>query len=204
MTRFIVHDELLSGQFGAGRKAIACPRMFRGDEEDEFILEKRRELEAFVRGEFHGEGEVDEAILEKADSAVGVSAFDADVAAWEVLAKLADDLGQEAGAEARWGSESKPCASPFAQGLDAFAGGGHFLKDSFGVLQKMLTGLCKDQLFAHPVKKPTPNILFESAHGMADGALGEEEFACCLRETSIVCESHEGLELSAVEWRLHG
>jgi hypothetical protein len=60
-----------------------------------------------------------------------------------------------------------------------------------GVLQQVFTGLREQNLFAHPVKKPTAQIAFERLHRMAHSGLREAEFSRCDRETAAPRQSDE-------------
>ena len=67
---------------------------------------------------------------------------------------------------------------------EGFARGGHLGENLVRVLEQVFTRLGEQHLFTHPVKKAAAEIGLQRLHGMADGGLGEVQFARSLGETA--------------------
>jgi hypothetical protein len=198
-----VHDEVLPRDLGAGHGACDGPRVKGRGDEDEFVAEEREELEALVGLGPHRDREVGTVFLEDPEGFEGVAGLDADHALGEALLEFAEDGREQRGAERGGGDEPEAADAPFPEALDPGPRGGHFEEDTFGVLQEVFAGLGEQDLLAQPVQKTTTDVVLQCPHGVADGGLGQEEFACGLGETAGAGEDDEGVELPAVEGRLH-
>jgi hypothetical protein len=88
--------------------------------------------------------------------------------------------------------------TPFSKFVQLLSCGRHFREDFFCVRQQLFSRLRENHGFAHSVQKATTHFLLQRFHGMADGRLGEAQFARGLRERTRPSETCEGAKLSAV------
>ena len=152
---------------------------------------------------FEGEGDVDAALVDGFEEVAGVSGFDAEVTVREAFLEFAEDGREQVLADGDGCADAEPAVAPSAEFLETLACGAEIGEDAFGVFEEVFTGLCERDLPAHPVQKTTAHIAFEGLDGVADGGLGEEEFARGLRETAVAREDCECLKLLTVDGTFH-
>jgi len=152
---------------------------------------------------FEGDGDIDAALVDGFEEIAGVPGFDAEVTVGKALLELAQDGGEEVLADGDGGADAESAMAPSAELLETLASGPEIGEHAFGVFEEVFTCLREGHLPAHPVQKTTAYIAFEGLDGVADGGLGEEEFACGLRETAVAREDCECLKLLAVDGTFH-
>jgi hypothetical protein len=133
----------------------------------------------------------------------GIAGFDAEMTVGKALLELAEDGGEQVLADGDGGSDAEAAVAPSPEFLKAFACGAEVGEHAFRVFEEMFPGLGQGHLPAHPVQKTTADVAFERLDGVADGGLGEEEFASGLRETAVAGEDCECLKLLTVDGTFH-
>ena len=81
-------------------------------------------------------------------------------------------------------ADAQPCAAPFAQMVERFAGLTHLCQNLLRVVKQLFTSLGEQNFFAHPVQKATTHVLLQRLHRVADRRLREIEFLRRERETA--------------------
>src|SRR5438034_5798575 len=109
------------------------PGVERAGQELQFVSEQGPELEMSLSLGLEGEGEVDTVGAQKFEGVGSVARFDVDDAMGKAFLKFTQDRGEDVLAGSGTGAETQPAMAPFAKLTEAFAGGGHFGEDFFGV-----------------------------------------------------------------------
>ena len=198
----VYDDGLWADGFEGGGLQVA-PRVLPGDGEDVFLGEEGFSGEAFVGLAGWAEDEVDASGFEEIDGVGFVGDLGLEEGTGFASADLSHDGREEAVADGSGSADAESAESPLAEAGHSSTGDIHFAEDAIGVGKELFAGLGEHHGLAHPVKKATTHVRFQRLDRVADGGLGEEQFACGLRKAAGSGENYERVELAGVDRRLH-
>src|SRR5262245_8594114 len=117
------------------------------------------------------ECEVNPMLLQRCYQSTRVARFNTDSVLRKTLFELTQDWRNQVLAGGGACTESQTSAPPLAQFAERRSRVIHFTQNFLRVMQKLFARLCKRNLFAQPVQKPTAHIALQRLHRVADGGL---------------------------------
>jgi hypothetical protein len=165
--------------------------MQRTDEEPEFVLEQRAELQLAQMPGFQREREVNPVAFQQLQCGWCVSRFNLDEALRKTFFELSQHFRQKVLTGSRACPNSQPAMAPLAEVLETFPGVIHFSQDSFGMAEELFPRLSQDNGSAHSVQKATPHFGLQGLDRMAHSGLGQVQLPGSSRKGTRLRQRHE-------------